>query len=44
VFSGPPDEQPAEFIEVEDEQGHSIRYGEWLERDDGAWVRRVPRS
>lgn len=44
VFDGPPGPDAPRFIEVEDEQGRSIRYGEWLERDDGAWVLRVPRS
>jgi hypothetical protein len=42
VFSGPPDHEPPQFVEVEDEQGRSVRYGEWVQRDDGAWVLRVP--
>jgi hypothetical protein len=43
VFNGPPDQRPAEFVDVEDRNRRSVRYGEWLERDDGVWVLRVPR-
>jgi hypothetical protein len=43
VFTGPPDQRPAEFVEAEDDQGRSIRFGEWLQRDDGYWVLRIPR-
>jgi hypothetical protein len=28
-------------VEVEDDQGRSIRYGDWVERDDAAWVLRI---
>lgn len=44
VFTGPPDVRPAEFVEVEDADRRSIRYGEWLQRDDGYWVLRIPRA
>ena len=30
------------FIEVEDERGHSIEFGTWVKREDGAWVLRIP--
>jgi hypothetical protein len=43
VFTGPPGPEPPGFIEVEDDQGRSIQYGEWIERDDGSWVLRLPR-
>jgi hypothetical protein len=42
VFTGPPDEQPPGFVEVEDTEGRSIRFGEWIERVDGHWVLRIP--
>ena len=29
------------FIEVEDALGRSIRFGLWIERDDGRWVLRI---
>jgi hypothetical protein len=35
VFTGPPGPESPGFVEVEDDQGRSIRYGEWLQRDDG---------
>ncbi len=35
VFDGPPGHQSGRFVEVEDEQGHSINVGEWVERGDG---------
>jgi hypothetical protein len=41
VFTGPPGPEPPGFVEVEDEQGRSIRHGEWLQRDDGAWALRI---
>jgi hypothetical protein len=34
--------EPPQFVEIEDDRGRSIRYGEWVQRDDGAWVLRVP--
>ena len=39
---GGPAEPPAVFVEVEDDQGRSITYGQWLQREDGAWVLRLP--
>lgn len=32
------------FIKVENMQRASVRFGEWIERDDGYWVLRVPRA
>lgn len=44
VFTGPPGPEPGqcEFVEVEDGRRRSIRIGEWIERDDGYWVLRIP--
>ena len=42
VFDGPPGPVAGRFVEVEDESGASIRFGEWVERDDGYWVLRIP--
>jgi len=37
VFDGPPSHISGRFVEVEDEQGHSINAGEWI--DDGTFWR-----
>jgi hypothetical protein len=42
VFDGPPGPQAPRFVEVEDDEGRSIRYGVWVQRDDGTWVLQVP--
>lgn len=44
VFDGPPGNESGRFVEVEDSKGCSINFGEWLQRDDGYWVLRVPRA
>ncbi len=44
VFDGPPGPESGRFVEVEDESGASINFGEWIERDDGFWVLRIPDS
>ena len=44
VFNGPPTHHSPRFIEVENEAGASIQYGEWLEREDGYWVLRVAQT
>jgi hypothetical protein len=41
VFDGPPDPEGNRFIEVEDANGKSIAFGEWIERKDGRWVLRI---
>ena len=45
VFDGPPGPVPQLFVDVEDEAGASIAYGEWIEHptSEGFWVLRVPR-
>jgi hypothetical protein len=42
VFDGPPGPVAGRFVEVEDLSGASISVGEWLEREDGYWVLRIP--
>jgi hypothetical protein len=41
VFDGPPGPEPPRFVEVEDEQGKSINFGEWVQRSDGYWALRI---
>ena len=41
VFDGPPGPESGRFIEAEDANGNSIRFGEWIERPDGRWVLRI---
>lgn len=42
VFDGPPSHESGRFVEVEDSEGKSIRFGEWVHREDGYWVLRIP--
>lgn len=44
VFDGPPGHTAGRFVEVENENGASIHFGEWVKRDDGYWVLRIPNS
>jgi hypothetical protein len=32
------------FVEVEDTEGNSLNFGEWVERTDGYWALRIPLS
>jgi len=41
VFDGPPSHESGRFVEVEDERGHSINAGEWIERVNGDWAPRI---
>lgn len=41
VFDGPPGPEGGRFVEVEDASGKSIRFGEWVHREDGYWVLRL---
>lgn len=41
VMSGFPDHTPPYFIEVENEAGQSINFGEWIKRADGQHVLRI---
>ena len=42
VFDGPPSQGLGRFIEVENEKGEGMKVGEWMQRDDGHWVLRIP--
>jgi hypothetical protein len=42
VFDKIPSHDPAFFIEVENDKGASIRFGEWINREDGYAVLRIP--
>ncbi len=44
VFDGPPGPVSGRFIEVEDESGAGLKIGDWIEREDGYWVLRLPVS
>jgi hypothetical protein len=41
VFDGPPSHEGGRFVEVEDDRGHSICCGQWIERPDGYWALRL---
>ena len=41
IFDGPPNHTPGRFVEVELDNGQSIRIGEWIERDDNLWSLRI---
>ena len=41
VFDGPPGPESGRFVEVE-RNGRSINFGEWVHREDGFWVLRIP--
>jgi len=42
VFDGPPGPEAGRFVEVENSEGRSIRFGDWIKRPDGYWVLRIP--
>ena len=44
VFDGPPAHESGRFIEVESPPGKSIKFGEWIQREDGYWVLRISRE
>ena len=41
VFDGPPAPESGRFVEVENSSGASIKFGDWVEREDGYWVLRI---
>lgn len=41
VFDGPPGPEAGRFVEVENANGESIKFGKWVERPDGYWVLRI---
>lgn len=42
VFDGPCGAESGRFVEVEDDQGKSVRIGYWVQREDGRHVLRIP--
>ena len=40
VFDGPPSHESGRFVEVENSEGMSINFGEWVHRPDGYWALR----
>jgi hypothetical protein len=42
IFDGPPGTTPGRFVEVEDDEGRSVRAGEWHKRPDGLWELVIP--
>jgi hypothetical protein len=42
VFDGPPSPEGTRFVEVEDSQGKSINFGEWVQWPDRYWALRIP--
>lgn len=43
VFTGS-HESGLVFVEIEDDEGHSVRHGKWRTREDGYTVLRIPRQ
>ena len=41
VFDGPPSHESGRFVEIEDDKGASVNFGEWIQRKDGYWVLRL---
>ena len=41
VFDGPPGPESGRFVEVQAQDGRSVRAGEWIKRADGYWVLRI---
>jgi hypothetical protein len=41
IFDGPPGPEAGRFVEVETDDGKSIKIGEWEERSDGLWALRI---
>ncbi len=37
IFDGPPGPTAGRFVEVENDEGASVRVGEWRELDNGFW-------
>ncbi|MEX3629646.1 MAG: hypothetical protein VB138_09375 [Burkholderia sp.] len=41
VFDAPPGPDGCRFVEVENHEGKSINFGEWVQRPDGYWALRI---
>jgi len=44
IFDGPPGPEGGRFVEVENDDGKSINYGEWRELEGGCWALRIEKS
>lgn len=44
VFDGPPSHMSGRFVEVENDSGASINFGEWIQRAGGYWALRLYRA
>jgi hypothetical protein len=42
IFDGPPSPEGPHFIEVDNDEGKSIKVGEWSKRADGLWALVLP--
>ena len=42
VFDGPPSHESGRFVEVENEHGEGLRFGEWIKCPDGLWYLEFP--
>ena len=41
IFDGPPNHESGRFVEVENDQGKSIKTGEWIDQKNGFWALRI---
>lgn len=44
VFDGPPGPEAGRFIDVEDDRGHSVDVGVWVQLGADRWALRLPVS
>jgi len=42
VFDGPPGQESGRFVEVEDPNSKSVRFGKWIDLGEGHWALRIP--
>lgn len=41
IFDGPPEHNAGRFVEVETDDGKSLKIGEWIKQKDGFWALRI---
>ena len=41
MFDGPPSHEAGRFVEIEDDNGRSVKVGEWRQRANGWWALRI---
>lgn len=41
IIDGPPSHESGRFVEVETDEGESVKVGEWIAREDGTWALRI---